>query len=104
MSRVKVLIFLVTAARSDAPLVRLLADARAALAEHHLAAFRAAGADDVRVIAGPADDLPYGRRLADVVRSDPAEGLVVLGAGAMPLATGADLRLFVEAARRGGRG
>ena len=70
------------------PLERWLADARAGLAERHRTGFVAAGADDVRVVTGPPDDTPFGRRLRDLVRADrPAGGLVVLGSGAVPLAT-----------------
>jgi len=80
------------------PLAGLLADARAALAEHHRAAFVAAGADRVVVRTEPPDDTPYGARLARLVAELQPAGLVVLGAGAIPLATAADRRAFVDAA------
>ncbi len=83
------------------PLERLLDDARAALAAHHRAGFLAAGAAEVVIRREPPDDTPFGarlRRLADELR--PA-GLVVLGAGSMPLANASDLRAFVEAAAAG---
>lgn len=81
------------------PLERWLADARAGLAERHRTGFVAAGADDVRVITGPPDDTPFGRRLRDLVRTDrPPGGLVVLGSGAIPLATAAVRSTFVAAA------
>ena len=69
------------------------------LAERHRIGFVAAGADDVRVVTGSPDDTPFGRRLRDLVRTDrPAGGLVVLGSGAIPLATLRDRRAFVAAA------
>ena len=65
-----------------------------------MAGFRDAGADDVRLVAGPPDDTPFGARLrailADAGRG--TTGLVVLGSGSLPLATHADRRAFVEAA------
>jgi hypothetical protein len=83
------------------PLVRAVGAARAALAERHATGFRAAGASDVRVIAGPPDDTPFGRRLRGLVRDIGPGGLVVLGSGAIPLATAADRRAFVTAASGG---
>ena len=81
------------------PIERWVAASRAIVAERHRAGFVAAGADDVRVIAGPPDDTPFGRRLRDLVRADRPAGLVILGSGAIPLATAADRREFVAAAR-----
>jgi len=88
------------AAADDAgPLTRRLTAARADLAERHRAGFVAAGADDVRIVAGPPDDTPFGRRLRDLVDADrPPGGLVVLGSGAVPLATRRDRQAFVLAA------
>lgn len=81
------------------PLTRRLAAARAALAERHRVGFLAAGADDVRIVSGPADDTPFGRRLRDLIHEDrPSGGLVILGSGAIPLATLRDRRAFVAAA------
>jgi hypothetical protein len=106
-------------APSDAgPLVRALADARRAIAERQRTAFLAAGADEVRVVAGPPDGLSFGERLAGLVRggmaggagspgADPMAGatsravpggIVVLGSGSIPLARAVDLRHLVEAA------
>src|SRR6478736_6570534 len=81
------------------PLVRWLADARADLAERHRLGFLAAGADDVSIVSGPPDSLSFGARLRSVAGSDGRAGLVVLGSGAIPLATAADLGAFVSAAR-----
>ena len=81
------------------PLERWLADARAGLAERHRSGFVAAGADDVRIVTGRPDDTPFGRRLRELVRADrPPGGLVILGSGAIPLATRRDRQAFVAAA------
>ena len=86
------------------PLERWVAEARAAVAERHRRGFLAVGADDVRVVAGPPDDTPFGIRLRALVEAErPAGGLVVLGSGAVPLATPADRRAFVAAAGGDGR-
>jgi CTP:molybdopterin cytidylyltransferase MocA len=81
------------------PLERWLADARAGLAERHRVGFLAAAAEDVRVVTGPPDDTPFGRRLRNLLKAvRPAGGLVILGSGAIPLATLRDRRAFVAAA------
>jgi len=85
------------------PLERALITARAELAERHRRGFTAAGAADVRVVAGPPDGIPFGARLrglvAEALRGG-SGGVVVLGSGALPLATAADRRAFVAAAGR----
>lgn len=80
------------------PLERVIASARANLAERHRIAFRAAGASAARIVAGPPDDVPFGRRLRDLASEIGDGGLVVLGSGAIPLATAADRRAFVATA------
>lgn len=80
------------------PLERCLDDARSALLDHHRTGFAAAGADRVMVRREPPDDTPFGARLRRLVDELAPEGLVVMGAGSMPLARPADLRAFVEAA------
>ncbi len=85
------------------PLERALIAARAELAERHRRRFAAAGASDVRVVAGPPDGLSFGARLRGLAAEallGGAGGLVVLGSGALPLATAADRRAFVAAAGR----
>jgi hypothetical protein len=87
------------------PLERALIAARAELAERHRRGFLAAGAADVRVIAGPPDDLSFGARLRDIAveaLSTGAGGVVVLGSGAVPRATRGDRRAFVVAAAGSG--
>ena len=85
------------------PLERWVAEARAAVAERHRRGFLAAGADDVRIVAGPPDDTPFGRGSGRSSRPSGRRGLVVLGSGAVPLATPADRRAFVAAAGGDGR-
>jgi hypothetical protein len=80
------------------PLTCAVAAARLDLAERHIAGFRAAGAIEVRLVSGPPDDTPFGRRLRDLARSIRRGGVVVLGSGAVPLATAADRGAFVRAA------
>jgi hypothetical protein len=83
---------------SAGPIERWVAAARAIVAERHRVGFVAAGADDVRIVAGPPDDTPFGTRLRELVRADRPAGLVILGSGAIPLATAGDRREFVAAA------
>jgi hypothetical protein len=75
-----------------------VAASRAAIAERHRLGFLAAGAGEVTVLAGPPDGMAFGARLRDYVAAWRPRGLVVLGSGAIPLATTADRRAFVEAA------
>jgi len=80
------------------PLERWVTDARADLAERHRAAFIGAGAADAAVVSGPPDDTPFGARLREIVRRECPAGLVILGSGAMPLASGRDYSDFVAVA------
>lgn len=89
--------------RSAGPIERWVSSARAELAERHRLAFERAGATDVAVIGGPPDDTPFGARLRELVRADRPAGLVVLGSGAIPLATLRDYTDFVAAAGADGR-
>jgi hypothetical protein len=85
------------------PLERALIGARAELAQRHRIGFLAAGAANVRVVAGPPDGLSFGARLrglATEALGAGTGGLVVLGSGALPLATAGDRRAFVAAAGR----
>ena len=83
---------------SAGPIERWVAAARTTMAERHRVGFVAAGADDVRIVAGPPDDTPFGARLRELVRGGRPAGLVVLGSGAIPLATAGDRREFVAVA------
>src|SRR6266404_322294 len=75
-----------------------VATARASIAERHRLGFLAAGATDVTVSAGPPDGVSFGERLRSFVLSRRPGGLIVLGSGAIPLATVADRRAFVATA------
>ncbi len=103
MPSVTVLVLAPAAALQAGPLERVLDAARATLADRHREAFLAAGADRVIVHRGPPDDTPFGTRLrrllADLAPELRGGGIVVLGATAIPLATDADRRDLVEAAR-----
>jgi hypothetical protein len=98
MAGVVVLILHRQARPEAGPLERWVADARLVVAEDRRAAFAAAGATDVRLIAGPPDDTPFGARLRAFVEGAQPDGLVVLGSGSIPLARQADLRAFLAAA------
>jgi hypothetical protein len=80
-----------------------VAAARGVLAERHRAGFRAAGAHEVTVVGGPPDGRSFGARLREFVAAHRPAGLIVLGSGAVPLATAADLHRFVDAAAAPGR-
>jgi hypothetical protein len=75
-----------------------VATARAALARRHAERFAAAGASDLGIVAGPPDGLPFGARVRAIVAADRPAGLVLLGSGAIPLATAGDIRDLVAAA------
>jgi hypothetical protein len=79
-------------------LERWVATARAAMAERHRRGFLAAGATDATVTGGPPDGIAFGARLRAFVTGSRPGGVVVLGSGAIPMATAADRRAFVEAA------
>ena len=102
MRPVLVFIFHPAATHDAGPLVRALAEARRSLAERQRVAFLAAGADEVKVVAGPPDRMLFGERLGAEMRERAkgrdAGGVVVLGSGSIPLARAADLRRFVEVA------
>lgn len=98
MPPVTVLILFPELAPAAGPLARALDAGLVALAARHRDAFLAAGATDVAVRREPADDTPFGARLRRLTADLDDGGLVVLGAGAIPLAGGADYRSLVEAA------
>ena len=84
-------------------LERWLADLRAANAARLRDGFAAAGAD-ADVLVSPPDDTPFGARLRALAEGRPRdEGLVVVGSGALPLASRADLAAFVAVAASGER-
>jgi CTP:molybdopterin cytidylyltransferase MocA len=78
------------------PLGRALAEVRATLADVHRRGFLVAGAADVRIIA---DGATFAAAVRAAVSRLPADaGVVVLGAGSIPLATALDRRRLVAAA------
>jgi hypothetical protein len=82
------------------PLERWVSVERARIAERHRAGFLEAGATSARIVSGPPDDTPFGARIRALLGARPSRpaGVVVLGSGAVPLATAADRRAFVQAA------
>ena len=101
---VSALIFHPAPSRSG-PLTEVVDDARRALAERHRKAFLRAGADRVRIVEEPPRAASFGAMLREIAESRELGrgGCVVLGSGAIPLATTADLATFVAVARAGGR-
>jgi len=78
------------------PLWRAFVAAREVLADVHRRGFLAAGAADVRIIAHA---VPFAAAVRAALSDLPADaGVVVLGSGAIPLATAADRRRLVTAA------
>ena len=76
-----------------------LADARVIVADRQRAGFLAIGAASARVVSEAPDGRPFGARLREARTAvRPGRGLVLLGSGALPLATAADRRRFVVAA------
>lgn len=87
------------AAREGAgPLERWVSDARERLARHHARAFEAAGAASVAIVTDDDFGRSFGARLRPLVTAAGSGGLVILGSGAIPLATAADHRAFVTSA------
>ena len=81
------------------PLARWRGDARAENARRLAGLFARAGATDVELVTGAPDRRPFGARMRDLVRELPRGlGLVVLGSGAMPLATARDAAAFARVA------
>ena len=102
MTDVAVLILHPEPAPRAGELERWVAAARAANAERHRRGFLAAGATSVNVASGPPDGRAFGARLRAFVAGHGADGIVVLGSGAIPLASAADRRQFVAAAASSG--
>ncbi len=97
MRDVTVLILHRPAAPDAGPLERLLVEARAGLADRHAREFAAAGARFERIV-GERNARSFGEHLRTLTRDVSTAGIVVLGSGALPLATRADRRRFVDAA------
>jgi hypothetical protein len=80
-------------------LTRAIAAARLTIAERQVKGFLEAGATRARIDAGPPDGRSFGERLRVLLRDVGDGGLIVLGSGAVPLATRKDRVAFVRAAR-----
>ena len=81
-------------------LERWVAAERSRIALRHRDGFLRAGAATARIVSGPPDDTSFGARLRGLLeeaRPRPS-GVIVLGSGAVPLATIRDRRSFVAAA------
>jgi len=98
MPPVTVLILAPAPAPDAGPLERAMDAARDVLAEHHRRGFLEAGAAVAVIRREPPDDTPFGARLQRLAAELRPAGLVVLGAGSLPLATPADRRAFIDAA------
>jgi hypothetical protein len=98
MPPVTVLVLAPEPAAGAGPLGRRLDEAWAELAERHRAGFLAAGAGEVVIVREPPDDTPFGARLRRLAAVAAEGGLIITGAGSMPLATPDDRRAFVAAA------
>lgn len=94
---VDVVILHVDAPADAGGLTRATAAARLDNAERHRNGFLAAGASRADVIAGAPDGRSFGVRLRDLL-AEIGGGLVILGSGAIPLATALDRRELVAAA------
>ena len=81
-------------------LERWVAAERSRIAQRHRDGFLRAGAATARIVAGPPDDTSFGARLRGLIEEERPRpsGAIVLGSGAMPLASIRDRRSFVAAA------
>ena len=102
MTRVHVAILHQEPVAGSGSLTLATSDARRLAAECHRRGFLSAGATSAEIAVGPPDDRSFGARLRGIVAGMRADGLVVLGSGAIPLATGTD-RLELVAAAAAGR-
>lgn len=101
MPRVAVRIFHLEPDEDTGELGHLVAQARLLVGEQLAVRFEAAGAGDVRLVAGPPDGRPFGARLREQAKGLDG-GLVVLGSGSIPLAHDRHLEALVAVAARGG--
>ena len=97
-AEVDVAILHLEAAADAGPLTRATATARLQNAERHRSGFLEAGADRASVLAGAPDGRSFGERVSDLVADIGEGGLIILGSGAMPLATTGDRRELVAVA------
>ena len=106
MQPVAVRILHPTAAKLE-PLERALDDARGRNAQRLAAVFEAEGAADVQIVTEARGEASLGARLralaAPRAGAGRNRGLIVLGAGAVPLASRRDVRQFLDIAASGER-
>ncbi len=98
MNEVSVAILHPEAPPDAGPLTRTTSAARRTCAEAHRDGFRAAGATRVRIVTDASEGSSFGARLRGLLDDVGDGGMVVLGSGAIPLATRADRRAFVAVA------
>jgi hypothetical protein len=107
VQRVTVRILHPTPGSAPGTLTRALADARSRNAERLARRFGEAGAGDVEIVGGSSDGRSFGERLRELVEGLPGagreHGLVVLGSGSIPLASGSFLADLVAVAASGER-
>ena len=102
MPRAAVRILHPVAHPGSASLVATLATVRRKSADRLVKRFLEAGAADVRVVDGVPDGRTFGERLRELATDlTPADGLVVLGSGAIPLARPLDVAKLLDVARSG---
>ena len=97
MSRVVAVIFHQPPSGDAGPLTTALAALRALNGRRQLDGFTKAGAD-ARLVDDLLGESTIGAAIRRVAASARAAGVIVLGSGAVPLATAADRRAFVAAA------
>ena len=85
------------------PLSRWVAAARSEVADDHRRAFLEAGADDAEIVTGALRRAFIRRPVPPLIPGGSGERPRRPGLGAVPLATAADRRAFVETAARDGR-
>ena len=98
MTRVVALIFHARPGPRAGRLIEAFGAIRRANGEALADGLRRAGADEAIMVDGAPDDRSFGERLRDSAADLPADGLVVLGSGSIPLARSADLVAFVATA------
>ncbi len=96
MPDVTVLILLRPLPADSGPLEQFLHDARARLAQRQVRAFGRVGATQAWIVSAPSPG--FGPLVRDLAGGLDTTGLVIVGAGAIPLATDADRRAFVACA------
>jgi hypothetical protein len=102
-SAVAVRIFHLAPGDGEGTLERALATARLDVATRHAELFRDTGTEDVEIVAGPPDGVPFGARIRALVERERPGGIVLINSGALALATREDLAEFVAVAGSGKR-